>query len=151
MINSPTMSKSATIPASTAIKQPAGEFFTRRLAVTAAIGALLSIVAVALIKQTLYPLEMLVGWGLATVNVIVTFVLHGKAIAAANNREFVTWGIVANGCRIVLLVGAIVVGAVTFSAPIPFLIAALVTYFAGKFNEVLSLCGFANERPGTNG
>ena len=145
------MSESTTIPSSTATKQAVGEFFTRRLAVTAAIGALLSIVFVALVKQTLFPLEMFVGWSLATVNVIVAFVLHAKAIAAANNREFVTWGIVANSCRIILLVGAIAVGAVTFNAPIPFLIAVLVTYFTAKFNEVLSLYGFANERPGTNG
>ena len=145
------MSESTTIPSSTATKQAVGEFFTRRLAVTAAIGALLSIVFVALVKQTLFPLEMFVGWSLATVNVIVAFVLHAKAIAAANNREFVTWGIVANSCRIILLVGAIAVGAVTFNAPIPFLIAVLVTYFTAKFNEVLSLYGFANESPGTNG
>ena len=145
------MSESTTIPSSTATKQAVGEFFTRRLAVTAAIGALLSIVFVALVKQTLFPLEMFVGWSLATVNVIVAFVLHAKAIAAANNREFVTWGIVANSCRIILLVGAIAVGAVTFNAPIPFLIAVLVTYFTAKFNEVLSLYGFANEKPGTNG
>jgi len=145
------MSKSTTILSSMATKQAVGGGGTRRLAVTAAIGALLSIIFVALVKQTLYPLEMLVGWGLATVNVILAFVLHAKAIAAANNREFVTWGIVANSCRIVLLVGAIAVGAVTFSAPIPFLIAVLVTYFTAKFNEVLSLYGFANEKPGTNG
>jgi hypothetical protein len=145
------MNKSTTILSNTATKQAFGGGGTRRLAVTAAIGALLSIIFVALVKQTLYPLEMLAGWGLATVNVIVAFVLHAKAIAAANNREFVTWGIVANSCRIVLLVGAIAVGAVTFSAPIPFLIAVLVTYFTAKFNEVLSLYGFANESPGTNG
>jgi len=140
-----------TIPSSTATKQAVVGGGTRRLAVTAAIGALLSIVFVALVKQALYPLEMLVGWSLATVNVILAFVLHAKAIVAANNREFVTWGIVANSCRIVLLVGAIAVGAITFNAPIPFLIAVLVTYFTAKFNEVLSLYGFANERSGTNG
>ena len=145
------MSESTTILPSTATKEVVGLGAMRRLAVTAVIGALLSIVGVALIKQALFPLEMFVGWALATVNVIVAFLLHGKAIAAANNREFVTWGIVANSCRIILLVGAIAVGAVSFSAPIPFLIAVLVTYFTAKFNEVLSLYGFANESPGTNG
>mgnify|MGYP006088598899 FL=1 len=145
------MNKSTTIHSSTATKQAVGGGETRRLAVTAAIGALLSIVFVALVKQTLYPLEMLVGWGLATANVMLAFVLHAKAIAAANNREFVTWGIVANSCRIVLLVGAIAVVALIFNEPIPFLIAVLVTYFTAKFNEVLSLYGFANERPETNG
>lgn len=128
-----------------------GDFFNRRFLATTVVALVISAVIVMVVRHAVYPLDMVLGWGLATINAIAAFVLHGKAIEASNNSDFVMFGIVSNACRLLLLVGAIAICFMIFPDVIPFLITILVTFFLYKLNEVLSLHQFGNGDSVPNG